>query len=62
MNNDNKEDKFKTVLASIERLSFPIPTKLSKEVKEISKYFKNLKASSVNKSLSKSYAQALKTN
>jgi len=60
MNNGNKGDKFKIVLASIKRLLSLIPTKSFKEVKEIFKYFKNLKIPSVNKSLPKLYAQVLK--
>jgi len=59
MNNNNKEDKFKTVLTSIKKLSLLIPAKLPKEIKKIFKYFKNLKVSSVNKSPPKLYAQAL---
>ena len=58
--NSNKEDKIKTVSVSIEKLTSPIPTKLLKKVKEISKYFKNLKMALDNKSLPKSYAQASK--
>lgn len=56
MNNGNKEDKSKTVPVSIKRLLPLIPAKSPKEVKKISKYFKNLKMPSVNKSPSKLYA------
>ena len=59
--NGNNADKNKTVSVSIGKLPLPIPTKLSKEVKEISKYFKNIKVTPVSKSLTKSYAQASKT-
>ena len=55
--NGNNTDKNKTVPVSIEKLSPLIPTKLPKTVKE---YFKNLKVAPVNKSLTKSYTQALK--
>ena len=55
--NGNNTDKNKTVPVSIEKLSPLIPTKLPKKVKE---YFKNLKVAPVNKSLTKSYTQALK--
>ena len=58
--NSNNIDKNKTVLASIEKLSHPIPAKSPKKVKKISKYFKNLKIAPVNKCLTKSYAQASK--
>ena len=59
--NGNNAGKNKTVSVSIEKLPLPIPTKLPKEVKEISKYFKNIKVTPVSKSLTKSYAQASKT-
>ena len=58
--NSNKGDKNKTVPMSIEKLPFPIPNKSSKEVKEISKYFKNLKVALVNQNPVKSYDQASK--
>jgi len=58
--NGNNTDKNKTVPVSIEKLFSLIPAKLPKKVKEISKYFKNLKIVPVNKSLTKSYTQALK--
>ena len=60
MNNGNKGDKTKIVLVCIERIPSPISTKLPKEVQEISKYFKNLKLSPVNKILFKLYTQTLK--
>ena len=50
----------KTVPASIKRLLLSIFTKSPNEVKEISKYFKNLKAPSVNKILPKLYTQVSK--
>jgi len=58
--NGNNTDKNKTVPVSIEKLSPLISAKWPKEVKKISKYFKNLKVAPVNKSLTKSYTQALK--
>jgi len=54
--NENNANKNKTVSVSIKKLTPPILTKLPKEVKEISKFFKNLKSAPVNKSLTKSYA------
>ena len=60
INNSNKEDKSKIVSASIKKLFPLISAKSPKKVKEISKYFKNLKAALVNKSPPKSYAQASK--
>ena len=60
MNNGNKEDRTKMVPTYIKRILPLIPAKLPKEVQEISKYFKNLKASPINKILPKSYAQASK--
>ena len=59
--NGNKGNKNKIVPVSIEKLPSSIPTKLPKEVKEISKYFKNLKVAPVNQNLVKSYAQASKS-
>ena len=56
MNNSNKGDKTKMVLACIKRIPPPIPAKLPKEVQEISKYFKNLKAPPINKIPLKLYA------
>ena len=44
--------------ANIERLLSPIPVKTSKEVNEISKFFKINKLSQANASLDKSYVQA----
>ena len=58
--NGNNTDKNKNVPASIEKLPSPISAKLPKKVKEISKYFKNLKMIPVNKYPTKSYAQASK--
>jgi len=55
--NGNNTDKNKTVPVSIEKLS---PLISAKWPKKISKYFKNLKVAPVNKSLTKSYTQALK--
>ena len=55
MSNGNKGDKTKSVPVSIKRLPPPIPAKLPKEVKEIFKYFKNLKVPSVNNSPPKLY-------
>ena len=60
MNNSNKGDKTKMVLACIKRIPPPISAKLPKEVQEISKYFKNLKAPPINKIPLKLYAQASK--
>ena len=60
MNNGNKGDKTKIVLVCIERIPSPISTKLPKEVQEISKYFKNMKLSPVNKILFKLYTQTSK--
>jgi len=58
--NRNNANKNKTVSVSIKKLPPPISAKSPKEVKEISKFFKNLKSASVNKSLTKSYTQVLK--
>ena len=58
--NSNNADKNKIVSVSIEKLPSSILTKSPKEVKEISKYFKNLKVALVSKSLTKSYTQASK--
>jgi len=48
------------VTTCIKRISPLILAKSPKEVQEISKYFKNLKASPINKILPKLYAQASK--
>ena len=58
--NGNNANKNKTVPISIKKLPLPIFTKSPKKVKEISKFFKNLKSASVNKPLTKSYTQASK--
>ena len=58
--NTNNTNKYKSVPASIEKLPLPIFTKLSKKVNQISKFFKNLKQASVNKTSVKLYAQASK--
>ena len=56
-----KGKKNTTKLASVERLPPSIPTKSSKEVKEISKYFKVLNIPQAKKSPEKIYAQAFKS-
>jgi len=58
--NGNNVNKNKTVPASIKKLPLPIFTKSPKEVKEISKFFKHLKSTPVNKPLTKLYAQTSK--
>ena len=55
MNNSNKGDNFKLVSACIERISPLISVKLSKEVQEITKFFKNLKTSYITKAPPKLY-------
>ena len=55
----NKE-KIGLTLANIDRLPPPIPTKSSKEVNKISKFFKNNKMVNSSNNKSKSYAQASK--
>ena len=59
--NDNKTNKNKIVSTNIKKLSPPISIKLPKKVKEISKFFKNLKLAPVNNPLTKSYAQVSKS-
>ncbi|KAL9712224.1 hypothetical protein Ac2012v2_005302 [Leucoagaricus gongylophorus] len=59
--NDNNTNKNKIVSANIKKLSPPIPIKSPKKVKEISKFFKNLKLVPVNNPLTKSYAQVSKS-
>ena len=59
--NDNNTNKNKIVSANIKKLSPPSPIKLPKKVKEISKFFKNLKLVPVNNPLTKSYAQVSKS-
>ena len=54
-----KKEKNIDKSTSIKRLSSPILTKLPKEVKEISKYFKTISLAQENKNTSKLYAQAL---
>lgn len=56
----NNSNNSKLVPINIKRISPPIPTKSSKKVNQISKYFKNLKLTPVVKSNPKSYAQASK--
>jgi len=51
-----KEDKDTTKPVSIKRPLPPIPTKFSKEVKEIPKFFKVLNLPQAKNSLGKSYA------
>jgi len=53
--NRNNVNKQKLVPVSIKKLPLPIPTKLPKEVNQISKFFKNLKPASVDKTGGKSY-------
>jgi len=60
--NGKKGEKNTNKPASIKRLSPPIPVKFSKEVNEISKYFKSNKLTQNNTSQTKSYAQATKTS
>jgi len=54
--NANNANKYKLVPASIKKLPSPILAKLSKEVNQISKFFKNLKQALVDKTSGKSYA------
>jgi len=58
----NKNNKFidKPISVSIKKISLSIPTKSQKEVKQISKYFKNIKLANVTKQPPKSYTQASK--
>jgi len=58
--NSNNTNKYKLVPISIKKLLPFISVKLSKEVNQISKFFKNIKQAPVNKTGSKSYAQASK--
>jgi len=53
--NENNANKNKVVPTSIKKLPPLIPAKSPKEVKEISKFFKNLKSVFVNKPSFKSY-------
>jgi len=56
LNNSKKGEKNINKLANIEKLPLPILAKLSKEVKEISKFFKTTSLANGNKNSSKSYA------
>jgi len=56
LNNSKKEEKNIDKLANIEKLPPPILAKLSKEVKEISKFFKTTSSANRNKNSGKSYA------
>jgi len=53
--NSNNANKNKMVPASIKKLPLLIYTKSPKEVKEISKFFKNLKSAPINKPPTKWY-------
>ena len=58
----NRNNKFidKPISVSIKKISLSIPTKSQKEVKQISKYFKNIKLANITKQPPKSYIQASK--
>jgi len=58
--NSNNANKNKIVPTSIKKLLSLIFTKLPKKVKEISKFFKNLKSGPINKPPTKWYTQASK--
>ena len=58
--NRDQTNKKKLVLASIERIPSSISAKSQKEVNQISKYFKNIKLTSIIKFVHKSYVQVSK--